>query len=97
MSSKIKVGVIVQNNSRDCDSIIDLLIIVLFMIDMKLYLINIVIIIKIIIMWSWKNVNSSIKGEEAFWKFKAEYEAIIKGYIISFMKLKFITLFCHIN
>lgn len=34
--------------------------------------------IKIVIVWSWKKINCSIRGDEAFWKFKADQEEISK-------------------
>jgi len=39
----------------------------------------IVIRVKIVIMWSWKKINSSINGEQAFWKLKDEKVGISKG------------------
>jgi hypothetical protein len=63
---RIKVGVIVQNSSNGCDSIIILLNEFLKDKEIKLYLIITVIRIKIVMVWSWKNTNSSIRGEAAF-------------------------------
>lgn len=53
--------------------------------------------IRIVITWSWKKINSSIKGEHAFWKLRAENEEIFKGTKSSYMKLKFSALICHIK
>jgi len=42
------------------------------------------IVIKMIIVmvWSWKKINSSIKGEHAFWKLSEENNGISKRKVI---------------
>lgn len=65
------LGTIVQNNSNGCDSNIYWSILILVAVVIKLYPTIVTIKIKIVIVWSWKKISCSIKGDAAFWKFKA--------------------------
>jgi len=44
-----------------------------------------VIKITIVMIWSWKKINSSIKGEHAFWKLSEEKDGISKRNMEKFM------------
>lgn len=68
---KIKIigGMIVQINSINWFSEILMLINLLLIININMYEIKKIIIIIINIVWSWKKINCSIKGELLFWKF----------------------------
>jgi hypothetical protein len=66
MKIKTKVGTIVQNNSNGWDSIISLSSILLLTVEIILKDTIEVIKIRIVIVWSWKKINCSIRGEEAF-------------------------------
>jgi len=66
-----KDGTIVQNNSKDWDSIKNLFKILLLIVEKRLKPTIQVMRIRIVIVWLWKKINCSIRGEEAFWKFIA--------------------------
>jgi len=66
-----KDGKIVHTVSISCPSMINLLNLLIINKDKTKYNVRTVIVIKTIIVWSWKNVICSIKGEEASWKDKA--------------------------
>jgi len=74
-------GAQVQNNSRGWDSIISLLIVLLSMEESKLNEIIEVIRIKIVIVWSWKKISCSMRGDEAFWNLINDQEGISKRII----------------
>lgn len=67
---KIKIigGIIVQISSINWFSIILILINLLLIMKIIIYVIIIIIIIIMKIVWSWKKINCSIKGELLFWK-----------------------------
>jgi len=75
---RMKVGVIVQNISRFCDSTILLLIFFLISKEVIQYKIKLVISTKMVIIWSWKKISSSITGEHAFWNPILESVGIFK-------------------
>jgi hypothetical protein len=78
MKTKINVGVIVQNNSRGWDSIINLSIVLLLRVEIILKATILVIRIKIVMVWSWKKISCSIRGDEAFWNPIAAQDEISK-------------------
>jgi len=78
---KIKLGTIVQKSSSPCDSSICWSMFVLNKVEHRLNPTIEMIRIKIVRVWSWKKINCSIKGDEAFWKPIADHEAISKGKI----------------
>lgn len=94
---KINLGIIVQNNSNLWDSIICWSILVLNMVENKLNPTIEIIKIRIVNVWSWKKINCSMRGEEAFWNPKAAQVAIFKRINYSFLNFKFIALICHIK
>lgn len=58
----------------------------------------VIIKIKIVMAWSWKKINCSIRGEEAFCKFKAlQVDISNKTYKNLFTELKSVALICHIR
>jgi len=69
-------GKMVQIVSISCPSIINLLNLLTISKDNTKYKVRIVIVIKTIMVWSWKNIMCSIKGEEASWKDKAIHVGI---------------------
>lgn len=71
------MGVIVQNNSNEWDSSI---LTPKFFIETDFNKLNLTIVtikIKIVIVWLWKKINCSIKGEFAFWKLRHDHEGIL--------------------
>jgi len=64
----MKLGIIVQNSSSLCDSNMCWSIFGLKIVVNKLNATIEIIKIKIVREWSWKKINCSIRGEEAFWK-----------------------------
>ena len=78
---KINLGIIVQNSSSPWDSNMCWSILVLKIVENKLNPTIVIIKIKIVRVWSWKKINCSIKGDDAFWKPKAAHVAIFKGKI----------------
>ena len=81
---RIKVGEIVQNNSKDWDSIVNLSRRGLKMVVIILKVTIVVIRAKIVIVWSWKKINCSINDEEAFWKLIADQVEISKRNLFIF-------------
>lgn len=75
---KIKLGTMVQNNSSSWDSSIYWSILVLNIVENRLNPTIEMIRIRIVRVWSWKKINCSIKGEEAFWNPRAAHVAISK-------------------
>jgi len=63
----MKVGVIVQNNSNGWDSRINLSNVLLLMVEIILKATTEVIRIRMVMVWSWKKINCSIRGDDAFW------------------------------
>lgn len=54
--------------------------------------------IKIVMAWSWKKINCSINGDEAFCKFKAlQVDISNKIYKNLWTELKSMALICHIR
>ena len=72
----MNLGTIVQNNSNSWDSNIYWSILILKIVENKLNLTIVIIKIKIVIVWSWKKINCSIRGDEAFWNPNAAQVAI---------------------
>jgi len=75
----MNLGTIVQKSSSLCDSNICWSTFVLNNVEDRLKPTIEMIRIKIVKVWSWKKINCSIKGEEAFWKPMADHDAISKG------------------
>jgi len=71
MNTNSKDGKMVQMVSISCPSIINLLNLLTTSKDKTKYKVRTVIVIRTIMVWSWKNVICSMKGEEASWKDKA--------------------------
>jgi len=75
----MNLGTIVQNNSKGWDSNKCWSKFKFVKVENKLYPTIEIIKIRIVIVWSWKKINCSIIGEQAFCKFKAAQEDIFKG------------------
>lgn len=75
----MKAGTIVQNNSKGWDSNIYWSIFEFKQVEIKLYPTIVIIRIRMVKVWSWKKINCSIRGDAAFWKFKAAQVEISKG------------------
>lgn len=69
----------VQKSSSPWDSNIYWSILVLKIVEKRLKPTIEIIKIRIVKVWSWKKINCSINGEEAFWKPMADQEGISKG------------------
>ncbi len=80
----MNLGTMVQNNSNSWDSIIYWSILVLNMVENKLNPTIEIIKIRIVNVWSWKKINCSIRGDDAFWNPKADQVAISKGMLFIF-------------
>lgn len=75
---KIKLGIIVQNSSSPCDSNMCWSMLVLNMVENKLNPTIDIIKIRMVKVWSWKKINCSIRGDDAFWNPSADHVAISK-------------------
>jgi len=91
---KIKMidGVSVQNNSSSWDSRRLKFTDGNTYVSIKLILTKVIIIVTIIIAWSWKKINCSIIGDAASWNLKALGEGISKEYKL-FTILKTVALY----
>lgn len=75
----MNLGIIVQNNSRGWDSSINWSMFLLNEVEIKLNPTIVTIRIKIVIVWSWKKISCSMRGEAAFWRLRADQVEISKG------------------
>lgn len=73
----MKAGKIVQIVSISCPSMVYLLYFFLIIKEVTKYKVKIVIKVKIIIAWSWKNRICSIDGEILSWKERAVHIGIL--------------------
>jgi len=78
MKIKMIGGIIVQMNSINWFSEILILILLLIIINIIKYVIIDIIIKVTKIVWSWKKISCSIKGEFLFWKFIFIHDMISK-------------------
>jgi len=79
---RINLGTMVQNNSSSWDSNICWSIFLLKIVENRLNPTIVIIKIKIVMAWSWKKINCSIRGEAAFWNPRADQVAISKEIFI---------------
>jgi len=79
MNIKSMAGIEVQNNSISWASKKNLLNFFDLMDEINKYIVINVIVVKIIIEWSWKKIKCSIKGEFLFWKDNEDHVGIFRS------------------
>lgn len=81
MKIKINLGTIVQKSSNLCDSNRWWSMLMFFRVENRLNPTMEIIKIRIVRVWSWKKINCSIRGDEAFWNPMEDHDGISKGKI----------------